>query len=218
MLDVQYVRGDEHVYDDTGWTLGYLKNVDFKRVTDANVLKVPTHAWGGTPLQDTASEQRRHLISSATLARVPGPRGSRIALMHTWIRTQDEGWWRLRWSRWRSVRLHLDAGRASPKPNSARAASTSFSSRPAAAASSAGHRQRLPPRPAASLEEDRAHAEPRRHRRDRRHASRPRPRPASQSLQRFVEDGGLLVTARDTSIGPSITAWRAGCAWSTRRS
>ena len=28
LLDVQYVRGDEKVYDDTGWTLGYLKNVD----------------------------------------------------------------------------------------------------------------------------------------------------------------------------------------------
>ena len=23
LLDVQYVRGDERVYDDTGWTLGY---------------------------------------------------------------------------------------------------------------------------------------------------------------------------------------------------
>src|SRR5581483_7181974 len=32
MLDVQYVRGEEKVYDDTGWTLGYLKNVEFRRI------------------------------------------------------------------------------------------------------------------------------------------------------------------------------------------
>ena len=40
LLDVQYVRGDESVYDDTGWTLGYLKNVDVKRVVNPEVLKV----------------------------------------------------------------------------------------------------------------------------------------------------------------------------------
>ncbi|MDP4255527.1 MAG: DUF3108 domain-containing protein, partial [Bacteroidota bacterium] len=32
MLDVQYVRGDEKLYDDTGWTLGYARNIDFSRM------------------------------------------------------------------------------------------------------------------------------------------------------------------------------------------
>src|SRR5205807_3127440 len=49
MIDVQYVRGDEKVYDDTGWTLGYLKNVEFKRVANPDVLKVSMHAWTGAP-------------------------------------------------------------------------------------------------------------------------------------------------------------------------
>jgi len=34
LLDVQYVRAEDRVYDDTGWTLGYQKNVEFARVTD----------------------------------------------------------------------------------------------------------------------------------------------------------------------------------------
>src|SRR5258708_31404987 len=45
MLDIQYVRGSEQVYDDTGWTLGYLKNLDFKRIANPEVLKVPMRAW-----------------------------------------------------------------------------------------------------------------------------------------------------------------------------
>src|SRR5207237_9677743 len=47
MLDVQYVRSTEQVYDDTGWTLGYLKNLEFKRVANPEVLKVAMHAWDG---------------------------------------------------------------------------------------------------------------------------------------------------------------------------
>src|SRR5215212_7920626 len=43
LLDVQFVRGEERVYDDTGWTLGYLKNVAFKRVANPDVLKVKMH-------------------------------------------------------------------------------------------------------------------------------------------------------------------------------
>ncbi|HET7434569.1 MAG TPA: M14 family zinc carboxypeptidase, partial [Thermoanaerobaculia bacterium] len=48
LLDTQYVRGSEQVYDDTGWTLGYLKNVAFTRVTTPDVLKLKMHAWDGT--------------------------------------------------------------------------------------------------------------------------------------------------------------------------
>src|SRR5581483_2815277 len=47
MLDTQYVRSDEKVYDDTGWTLGYLKNVQFKRIQNPEVLKTPMHVWSG---------------------------------------------------------------------------------------------------------------------------------------------------------------------------
>ena len=87
LLDVQYVRGEERVYDDTGWTLGYLKNVDFKRVANVDVLKVPMRPWDGSaPAPSTNASD----ISSFRNAKWP-----RIAVMHTWLRTQDEGWWRI---------------------------------------------------------------------------------------------------------------------------
>ncbi|HSP05935.1 MAG TPA: M14 family zinc carboxypeptidase, partial [Acidobacteriota bacterium] len=47
LLDTQFVLGKERVYDDTGWTLGYTKNVEFKRIVDQDVLKVPMHRWEG---------------------------------------------------------------------------------------------------------------------------------------------------------------------------
>jgi hypothetical protein len=80
LLDVQYVRGEERVYDDTGWTLPYLYNVTASRVVNPDVLKVKMHlADAVTPEPPFARD-----------AKLP-----RIALMHTWASTQDEGWWRL---------------------------------------------------------------------------------------------------------------------------
>jgi hypothetical protein len=128
MLDVQYVRGTEQVYDDTGWTLGYLKNVDFKRIANPDVLKVSMHPWtppaATTPrvvanVADTdfarlafAAKQARISDEETTIDGTKYPAGSlvldsavsvkshdwkvpRIAVMHTWSRTQDEGWWRI---------------------------------------------------------------------------------------------------------------------------
>jgi hypothetical protein len=79
LMDVQYVRGEERVYDDTGWTLPYLYNVTAHRVVNPDVLKLKMHpADTLTPLTPN-----------------PAPHYPRIALMHTWAATQDEGWWRL---------------------------------------------------------------------------------------------------------------------------
>jgi hypothetical protein len=80
LMDVQYVRGEERVYDDTGWTLPYLYNVTASRVVNPDVLKVKMH------LSDTVTPEK--LFAS-------GAKFPRIALMHTWAATQDEGWWRL---------------------------------------------------------------------------------------------------------------------------
>ena len=94
MLDTQYVRSTEQVYDDTGWTLGYLKNVEFKRVANPEVLKVAMHAWdGATPAAPAANNADTAFIR-AYWADASKPK-ARIALLHTWLRTQDEGWWRL---------------------------------------------------------------------------------------------------------------------------
>jgi len=94
MLDTQYVRSDERVYDDTGWTLGYLKNLDFKRVTSQDALKVKMHAWdGAAPAAAAPAENNADTdYARAWFKSHPAPR---IALLHTWLRTQDEGWWRL---------------------------------------------------------------------------------------------------------------------------
>ena len=101
LLDVQYVRGEEKVYDDTGWTLGYLFNVDVKRVANPEVLKIkmqPHVARASARETDRRAEARptssevayyRNYFADASKKK------PRIALMHTWISTQDEGWWRL---------------------------------------------------------------------------------------------------------------------------
>jgi hypothetical protein len=153
LLDVQYVRSDEKVYDDTGWTLGYLKNVQFKRVINPEVLKVPMKLWdpaatsaapkgivaiessadidlarlrfaardakfsvateeftsggkkyaAGTLLVDastTGDAFSKVRVSATPLAAMPSVKTRelktpRVAVLHTWLRTQDEGWWRL---------------------------------------------------------------------------------------------------------------------------
>ncbi|HUR79790.1 MAG TPA: M14 family zinc carboxypeptidase, partial [Thermoanaerobaculia bacterium] len=92
LLDVQYVRGEEKVYDDTGWTLGYLFNVDVKRVANADVLKTKMHPYAGrAEARPTFGEVAYYRDWFADAKN----RKPRIALMHTWFSTQDEGWWRL---------------------------------------------------------------------------------------------------------------------------
>ena len=80
LMDVQYVRGEERVYDDTGWTLPYLYNVTASRVVNPDVLKVKMH------LSEAVTPEKLF---------APDAKFPRIALMHTWAATQDEGWWRL---------------------------------------------------------------------------------------------------------------------------
>ena len=92
MLDTQYVRSDEKVYDDTGWTLGYLKNVEFKRVANPDVLKVRMHLWAGREMPVAPANNAEALFFKQHWKDAARPR---IAIMHTWLRTQDEGWWRL---------------------------------------------------------------------------------------------------------------------------
>lgn len=161
LLDRQYWAPDDpqkHPYDDTGWSLGDLFNVEAVRVTDVSILKTAM-----TPVDLTLPEQSkpaqgsyylvandaspslftlRFALKNATVAVTEAatensgqtfPAGSllvsgisgvdfartasplhlriasltaapsvathavplpRIAMMHTWISTQTEGWWR----------------------------------------------------------------------------------------------------------------------------
>ena len=50
LLDTQYYStNDPRPYDDTGWTLGPLRNVPTLRITDAAILKAPMTLVDGTP-------------------------------------------------------------------------------------------------------------------------------------------------------------------------
>ena len=149
LLDVQFVRGEEKVYDDTGWTLGYMNNVSTTRVANPDVLNIKMHRWtrgsqpmapvhgivaltnaadtdfarirfanpsakivvadedftigktkypAGTVIADGIADAQH--LKTTTLASMPNVkshelRAPRIAVMHTWAATQDEGWWRL---------------------------------------------------------------------------------------------------------------------------
>ncbi|MGA9826840.1 MAG: M14 family zinc carboxypeptidase [Rhodanobacteraceae bacterium] len=88
LLDRQYWSPkdpQQHPYDDTGWSMGDLFDVDVVRVTDRAILKAPMHVVrqpiavpAGLPGIDVAK------------AKLP-----RVAIMHTWLSTQTEGWWRM---------------------------------------------------------------------------------------------------------------------------
>ena len=162
LLDTQYVRPEDRVYDDTGWTLGYTRNVEWKRVVNPAVLDVPMHAWDGklpaaagatalegaavaienaaetdvarlrwrlpdarmlvadepikgktawpagtviVPLDGAGRAAVREALAALALRWEPLPAmprvashelaRPRIALLHTWLDTQDEGWYRL---------------------------------------------------------------------------------------------------------------------------
>jgi hypothetical protein len=159
LLDTQYVRGEEKVYDDTGWTLGYTRNLEFRRIVNQAVLAVPMHPWDGhvrpaaaargaalaientadtdlvrlrtalpgtrllvteeefkgtrtwpagtvlIPLDDTTRGPVAAALSSLeltaeALGAMPAVKTHelvlpRVAVLHTWISTQNEGWFRL---------------------------------------------------------------------------------------------------------------------------
>ena len=87
LLDRQYWAPDDpqkHPYDDTAWSFGDLFGVDVARVNDPSVLKVPVQQTS-----DLASPEF-NLAALGVRGKLP-----RIALMHTWLSTQTEGWWRM---------------------------------------------------------------------------------------------------------------------------
>ncbi|HEX6101060.1 MAG TPA: M14 family zinc carboxypeptidase [Thermoanaerobaculia bacterium] len=95
LLDVQYVRGEERVYDDTGWTLGYLFNVDVTRVANPDVLKVKMRPRTAPASAPAVKENLAEVAYVRQRFADPAAKKPRIALMHTWFSTQNEGWWRL---------------------------------------------------------------------------------------------------------------------------
>ena len=183
LLDVQYVRGEERVYDDTGWTLPYLYNVTAHRVVNPDVLKVKAHA------RETASPQPPATSSQ------PLPR---IALMHTWAATQDEGWWRLALESMNVPYEYISTQDASRTPN-LRERFDVILFPPVGRVSSQEIVNGYAPGPA--LPWKKTDLTPNLGNADETEDMRPGlGLTGVQNLQRFVEEGGLLVTARDTAV------------------
>ncbi|MCU1227287.1 MAG: Zinc carboxypeptidase [Acidobacteria bacterium] len=199
LLDVQYVRSDEKVYDDTGWTLGYLKNVDVKRVQNADVLKVAMHEWDGAR-STVASAPSNADVDFAKQwwanAKTSGAKTPRIAILHTWLRTQDEGWYRIAFDSMNVPYKYISTQYVSRTPN-LRELFDVIVFPPSGGNSPQEIVNGMPPGPPLPW---------------RKTALTPNlgvdetddMRPGLgmsgvASLQQFVEDGGLLITARDTS-------------------
>jgi len=88
LLDRQYWSPEDpqqHPYDDTGWSMGDLFNVQVVRVTDDAILKAPM-----SRIEQPVSVPQGLAGVDVAPAKLP-----RIALMHTWLNTQTEGWWRM---------------------------------------------------------------------------------------------------------------------------
>jgi hypothetical protein len=89
LLDRQYWSPKDKYdtpYDDTGWSMGDLFDVDVVRVADAAILDAPM-AKVDAPVDVPAGLPGVDVKADGGLPR--------IALVHTWLRTQTEGWWRL---------------------------------------------------------------------------------------------------------------------------
>jgi hypothetical protein len=236
MLDVQYVRSDEKVYDDTGWTLGYLKNVEFKRIANPAVLKVAMHPWNGeTPAAAPAiidnnadtgvartvwADRNAHWVvadepfsagaskhvagtivaaSAAPASKTHELHLPRIAILHTWLRTQDEGWFRLGLESLGIPYSYLSTQEAARTPNLREKFDVILFAPTGGTNSAAEIVNGLPPGP--PLPWRKTAITPNLGGIDETDDIRPGlGLNGVDNLTRFVEDGGLLITARDTSV------------------
>ncbi|MDE1885775.1 MAG: hypothetical protein KGH92_07700 [Xanthomonadaceae bacterium] len=87
LLDRQYWAPDDpqkHPYDDTGWSFGDLFGTTVVRIADPAVLNVPMQR------ADAPTSPAFDPAGLGVSGKLP-----RIAIMHTWLDTQTEGWWRM---------------------------------------------------------------------------------------------------------------------------
>ena len=88
LLDRQYWSPkdpQQHPYDDTAWSMGDLFDVQVVRVTDDSILQAPMSQLSGAV----------KVPQGLAAVDLPDAKLPRIALMHTWLDTQTEGWWRM---------------------------------------------------------------------------------------------------------------------------
>jgi len=165
-------------------------------VQNTDILKVPMHLWSGgqaiLPVQTNNAEPsyfKQHWKDAAR---------PRIALMHTWLRTQDEGWWRLALESMDVPYTYISTQDASRTPNLREKFDVILF--PPTGGNNASQEivNGLPPGP--PLPWKKTELTPNL---DVDQTDDMRPGlglTGVENLTKFVEDGGLLVTARDTSV------------------
>lgn len=208
LLDVQYVRGDERVYDDTGWTLGYLFNVDVTRVANPDVLKVKMSPRIAGPAP-VVKENHAEVAYVRQRFADPAAKKPRIALMHTWISTQNEGWWRLALESMGVPYDYISTQDVPAMPNLREQYDVILFPPVGGQSSPQDIVNGYTPGP--PLPWKKTGLTPNLGRIDETDDMRPGLGLSGvQNLLRFVEDGGVLVTARDTSVWAveyGLTRW-----------
>jgi hypothetical protein len=209
LLDRQYWSPkdpQQHPYDDTGWSMGDLFDVEVVRVTDPDVLKTSM-----TKL-DTPVDVPTGLAG----VDLPNAKLPRIALMHTWLGTQTEGWWRMALDQL-GVRYDYISTQDVARMGDLRARYDAILFAPVGGASLRRIVDGLPmwgnpmPWQTSPLTPNLGHI-------DRTPDVRPGLGEAGlANLRRFVREGGLLVTAEDTAqfaidagLAPGVFTTRTG--------
>jgi len=102
LLDTEYYNpNDPRSYDDTGWQLGPLFNITVDRVTDTAILDESVEyvrngeVWGDIPKRISIGGGPGDHSQIVRGTDEPIGAKARIALVHTWQSTQDEGWARI---------------------------------------------------------------------------------------------------------------------------
>ncbi|HEX9501785.1 MAG TPA: hypothetical protein VGA10_09045, partial [Thermoanaerobaculia bacterium] len=167
-------------------------------VANPDVLKVPMHAWDVAPARSPATTNNADTDFFRSYWSDANTKKPRIALMHTWLRTQDEGWWRLALESMDVPYTYISTQDASRMPNLREKFDVIL----------------FPPTGGNNSSQEIVNGLP---------AGPPLPWKKTEltpnltvdqtddmrpglglsgvaNITRFVEDGGLLITARDTSV------------------
>ncbi|HEX5354525.1 MAG TPA: M14 family zinc carboxypeptidase [Rhodanobacteraceae bacterium] len=211
LLDRQYWAPDDpqkHPYDDTAWSFGDLFGVDVARVVDTSVLKVP--------MKEVQGDFEQPALTLASLGVTEHARLPRIALMHTWLSTQTEGWWRMALDKLHVPYTYISTQDVSRDPE-LRAKYDVILFGPVGYASTRRIIDGLPmyanplPWQTTKLTPNLGHID-----------STPDMRPGLgasgvANLKRFVANGGLLITSEDTArfaidvgLAPGVSVTRPG--------
>ena len=117
---------------------------------------------------------KAYAVATAPDVKTHPARAARIAIMHTWLSTQSEGWWRLEFDRLKVPYDYISTQTAAEDRRPARQIRRDRVRARSSRQPADDHQRHADVRQSPAVESQPAHAEPGKDRRNRRHASRPR--------------------------------------------